>query len=263
MHDSPLHAEEHFAEPLDVEQAGRGVGARRLQQDVVGLVAAQHVVDEVGRDGDLPPGLLLARMLPLDQPGDDGAVPERALQKIRIRRATLRDRRRACPRRRDRRATACRRRTARRDRAAPRSRANSRWRRSRAAAPARAPAGGSEACRASGARAAPRRCRRPCRSGRRAETSRPAAPTAPGSSEFSCWNCSHSQTCVGRLVQRCRIGEDLAHLAREIGRQRKLAALIGGDHRVLCVGRADIGDVLADAFELQHAAGEAERVAVR
>jgi len=40
MHDSPLHAEEHFAEPLNVEEARRRVGACRLQQDVIGLVAS-------------------------------------------------------------------------------------------------------------------------------------------------------------------------------------------------------------------------------
>ena len=61
VHDSALDAGEHIAQPADVEQAGRGIGPRRLQQDVVGLVAAQHVVDEVGRDGDLPAGLLPAR----------------------------------------------------------------------------------------------------------------------------------------------------------------------------------------------------------
>ena len=55
MDDSPLDAREHFAEPLDVEQAGRGIGARRAQQHMVGLVLAQHVVDEIGRDRDLPP----------------------------------------------------------------------------------------------------------------------------------------------------------------------------------------------------------------
>ena len=67
----------------------RGIGARRLQQDVVGLVAAEHVVDEVGRDRHLPAGLFLARMPALDQPGDDGAIAERALQQVRIREPRL------------------------------------------------------------------------------------------------------------------------------------------------------------------------------
>src|SRR5688500_10738108 len=33
MHDSLLHAREHFAQPADVEESRRGVGAGRLQQD--------------------------------------------------------------------------------------------------------------------------------------------------------------------------------------------------------------------------------------
>ena len=53
-------------------------------QDVVGLVAAEHVVDEVGRDGDLAAGLLLARMALLDQAGDQGAVPEHALEEVAL-----------------------------------------------------------------------------------------------------------------------------------------------------------------------------------
>ena len=51
--------------------------------------------------------------------------------------------------------------TARRDRQRPDRHARSRWRRSPAARRRRAPAGGSAACRASGARAAPRTDRRP------------------------------------------------------------------------------------------------------
>ena len=48
------------------------------------LVLAQHVVDEVGRDRDLAPRLLLARIAALDQPGDDGAGPEGALHQRRF-----------------------------------------------------------------------------------------------------------------------------------------------------------------------------------
>ena len=54
MDDSAPDAREHVAEPADVEQAGGRIGARRAQQDVVGLVLAQHVVDQVGRDRHLP-----------------------------------------------------------------------------------------------------------------------------------------------------------------------------------------------------------------
>ena len=49
------------------------------QQHVVGVVLAQHVVDQVGAEGDLAAGLLLARMPPLDQARNDRAVAEGAL----------------------------------------------------------------------------------------------------------------------------------------------------------------------------------------
>ncbi len=42
-------------------------------------MAAQHVIDEVGRNLDLPPGLAAIEKIALDQPGDDGAIAERAL----------------------------------------------------------------------------------------------------------------------------------------------------------------------------------------
>ena len=84
MDNSALDAREHFAEPLDVEQAGGGVGARGAQQDVVGLMLAQHVIDQVGRDRELAARFLLAGEAPLDQPGDDGAGAERALHQRRF-----------------------------------------------------------------------------------------------------------------------------------------------------------------------------------
>ena len=51
---------------------------------MVGLIAAQHVVDQVGREGDLTARLLLARMLPLDQPADDRNFAEGAFEQRRI-----------------------------------------------------------------------------------------------------------------------------------------------------------------------------------
>src|SRR5262245_10071512 len=79
MDDSALDAREHLAEAADVEEAGGGVGARGAQEDVVGLVLAQHVVDEVGRDRYLAARFLLPREAALDQPGDDCASAERTL----------------------------------------------------------------------------------------------------------------------------------------------------------------------------------------
>ena len=47
-------------------------------------MAAEHVVNEVGRDGHLAPRLLLAGEAALDQAGDDGAVAEGALHQRRF-----------------------------------------------------------------------------------------------------------------------------------------------------------------------------------
>src|SRR5262249_16757048 len=85
MNDSPPDAREHPAEPADIEEAGRGVGAGGAQQEVVALVLAQHVVDEVGRDRHLAARLLLPREAALDQAGDDRAIAEGALHQSRFR----------------------------------------------------------------------------------------------------------------------------------------------------------------------------------
>ncbi len=47
MHDVLLDAGEHVAEPLDIEQPARRVTAGGLDQDVVGLVLVEHIVDDV------------------------------------------------------------------------------------------------------------------------------------------------------------------------------------------------------------------------
>ncbi len=43
-------------------------------------MAAQHVIDQIGRNRDLPPGLFLAGMALVDQAGNHGAIAEGALQ---------------------------------------------------------------------------------------------------------------------------------------------------------------------------------------
>ena len=57
---------------------------RRAQQQMLGLIFAQHVVDEVGREADLLAGLALAGMLALDQPADHRDFAERALEQMRL-----------------------------------------------------------------------------------------------------------------------------------------------------------------------------------
>src|SRR5262249_14257436 len=84
MDDSPLDSPQHIAEPGDVEEPGGGVRPGRLQEDVVGLVATEDVVDEVGRDGDLAAALLTAGMTLLDQAGDQRGVPEHPLEKVAV-----------------------------------------------------------------------------------------------------------------------------------------------------------------------------------
>ena len=201
----PRDARQHVAKPPDVEQAGRRVRARRLQQDVVGLVAAQHVVDQVGRDGHLPAALLLAGMAPLDQA-------------------------RRSPRSCGRCASACQLSASQASRSSPSMSSSnsspsdglplsniapmsserpdrerhSRWRRSRAASRPRAPAGGSAACRASGAPAGPRRDRRPCSGARRAERSRPAARRASAGSDLSACSAQPVAHLVRQLPSSAR-----------------------------------------------------------
>ena len=50
---------------------------------MVGLVAAEHVIDEVGRDAQRPAALVLAGNGPLDQPADDRRLPKRPAQERR------------------------------------------------------------------------------------------------------------------------------------------------------------------------------------
>ena len=71
-------------QPAEFGHAGAGIGPGGAHQQMVGLVAAQHVVDEVGREADLAPGLALAGMLALDQPADHRHLTEGALEQIRL-----------------------------------------------------------------------------------------------------------------------------------------------------------------------------------
>ena len=68
---APDHVLGQPGEARHVDEAGRRILARAAQQQVVGLVPAQHVVDQVGIDGELPAAFLQTRLAALDQPGDD------------------------------------------------------------------------------------------------------------------------------------------------------------------------------------------------
>ena len=80
----PAYARQHITEPAQIEQPRRGVGARGAQQHVIGLMLAQHVVDEVGGEQHLPPRLLRADEAARDQPGDHRAGLEGALHQRRF-----------------------------------------------------------------------------------------------------------------------------------------------------------------------------------
>src|SRR5437868_15242433 len=50
---------------------------------MLGLVAAQDVIDEVGREADLASGLALAGVLPLDEAADHRNLAKGSLQQVR------------------------------------------------------------------------------------------------------------------------------------------------------------------------------------
>src|SRR5262245_210522 len=72
MPDSVLDSSQEIAEAVDVNQAGRGVGESRLQQNMPRFVLAEHVINEIGGHRHLPPGLFLSGVAALDQPRNDG-----------------------------------------------------------------------------------------------------------------------------------------------------------------------------------------------
>ncbi len=79
---------------LPMEKLANGASFRRVvpsraQQYVVGLVGAQHVVDQVGVHRHLPRRLLLAGLAPLDQPRDDRRIAEGALHQRGLRHPRL------------------------------------------------------------------------------------------------------------------------------------------------------------------------------
>src|SRR5205823_7650007 len=82
--DAALGAPQKIAQALQVSELVRRVLARGAQQDVVGLVLAQRIVDQVGAEGDLAARLLLPRKAPLDQAGDYRHVAKRAPQHRRL-----------------------------------------------------------------------------------------------------------------------------------------------------------------------------------
>ena len=77
--DAAADAGEHLLDPGEVDQAAHRLFAGDLQEQVVGVVFAQRVVEDVGGEGGLPPGLAAALVRAFDQARDDGGVAEGAL----------------------------------------------------------------------------------------------------------------------------------------------------------------------------------------
>src|SRR5260370_187963 len=75
--DAAPGAAQQVAQALEVGELPGRVLAGGAQQDVVGLVLAQRVVDQVGAEGDLAARFLLAGKAPLDQAGDHRDVDRR------------------------------------------------------------------------------------------------------------------------------------------------------------------------------------------
>ena len=84
MPDSSLHAAQKIAEPRDVEKPCGRIRPRRLDEDVVRVVAAQHVIDEVRRHGDLASRLLAPAVAALHQARNQRHLAERALHQVRF-----------------------------------------------------------------------------------------------------------------------------------------------------------------------------------
>ena len=80
MHHGVRRTVEQIAEPPDVGQPRPRVGPGGFQQHMIGLIFAQHVVDQIGGKGHLLAGLALAGVLPVDQSADDGHLAEGAFQ---------------------------------------------------------------------------------------------------------------------------------------------------------------------------------------
>ena len=84
MPDSSPDPLQKAAQASDIDESGCSVGKGSLEENVVRLVLAEHVVDEIGRNRHLPARLFLSRMAALDQPRDDGADAEGALHQARL-----------------------------------------------------------------------------------------------------------------------------------------------------------------------------------
>ena len=84
MPDSSTDPLQEKVEATDIDEAGCRIGECCMQEDVVGLVLPEHVVDKVGRHGHLAVGLLQPGVTTFDHPRDNGADAKRTLHQARF-----------------------------------------------------------------------------------------------------------------------------------------------------------------------------------
>src|SRR4029078_9854571 len=80
MPDSSANALQELVKAANIDESGCRVSEHRAKKNVGGLVLAARVLNQVRWHRRLASALLLIWMPPLDQAGDDGADPERALR---------------------------------------------------------------------------------------------------------------------------------------------------------------------------------------
>src|SRR5262249_10206204 len=84
MNDSPPDTREHFPEPFDIEQSRGRIGPRGAQKNMVGLMLAQHIVDEIGRNSKLAARFLFTREALFDQSSNNRTTAKCALHQSRF-----------------------------------------------------------------------------------------------------------------------------------------------------------------------------------
>ena len=76
------HEGQRLAEAANVQEAGCGVIPCGLQQNMIGLMVAQDIIDQIRRERDLAAGLFLSRKAPLDQSGNHGTIAKSPLHEV-------------------------------------------------------------------------------------------------------------------------------------------------------------------------------------
>ena len=75
-------AVKEVAQPANISQPRAGVRPCRFEQQMVWLIFTKHVINQVSRKSNLPPGLALARVLTFDEAADDRNLAECAFEQI-------------------------------------------------------------------------------------------------------------------------------------------------------------------------------------